>query len=191
MRRDPYRMLIMISICLLAAALTACSSNSDNSHQPAPSNARPSSISGKNSISKPPLPAGASVLIRTDFSDDRAWGQVVADAQAPQTPNGFTANFIPIDNTAWQGTTPEQFLAEVGPPPPFYVFLADRTTIEDPEHPILAVDTGPRETGHEPGRTVRVIPSEMWSIENNLSLSNLDFRDFADHAGPDGVFRGF
>ncbi|MBT0568545.1 hypothetical protein [Williamsia sp. CHRR-6] len=139
---------------------------------------------------KPPLPDG-SVLIRTDFSDDHAWQQLVIDAQAPQTSDEFTANFIAIDDKAWHGTTPESFVAEVGPPPPYYVFLADLVTFSDPEHPILAVDTGPLESGHEPGRTVRVIPSQMWSIENNLSLGNMDFCEFADHAGPDGVYRGF
>jgi hypothetical protein len=44
---------------------------------------------------------------------------------------------------------------------------------------------------HDPGRTFRVIPSEMWGVENNLSLSNMDFFEFADAADEDGVFRGF
>ncbi|WP_435828452.1 DUF6924 domain-containing protein, partial [Nocardia testacea] len=47
------------------------------------------------------------------------------------------------------------------------------------------------ETGHVRGRTVRILPSQMWGIENNLSIANMDFQDFADAADPDGVFRGF
>ena len=43
----------------------------------------------------------------------------------------------------------------------------------------------------EPGRTFRVIPSEMWSVENNLSIANMDFAEFADAVDEDGVFRGF
>lgn len=43
----------------------------------------------------------------------------------------------------------------------------------------------------EPGRTFRVIPRELWSVENNLSIANMDYRDFADSVGADGVFRGF
>jgi hypothetical protein len=43
----------------------------------------------------------------------------------------------------------------------------------------------------EPGRTFRVIPSEMWSVENNLSVANMDFYEFADNVDLDGVFRGF
>jgi hypothetical protein len=28
-------------------------------------------------------------------------------------------------------------------------------------------------------------------VENNLSLANMDFHEFADNVGADGVFRGF
>ncbi|WBC08931.1 hypothetical protein [Micromonospora sp. WMMA1947] len=44
---------------------------------------------------------------------------------------------------------------------------------------------------HEPGRWFRVLPAEMWSVEDNLSIGNMDFFEFADAADPDGVFRGF
>ncbi|MGF1568782.1 MAG: hypothetical protein ACFCVD_12050 [Nodosilinea sp.] len=43
----------------------------------------------------------------------------------------------------------------------------------------------------EPGRTFRVIPREMWGVENNLSISNMDYYEFADSTDADGVFRGF
>jgi hypothetical protein len=56
----------------------------------------------------------------------------------------------------------------------------------DPEHPVLVVDLY-----SEPGRSFRVVPSEMWGVENNLSLANMDFEEFADAVDRDGVFRGF
>jgi hypothetical protein len=31
----------------------------------------------------------------------------------------------------------------------------------------------------------------MWSVENNLSLSNMGFEEFAESVDEDGVFRGF
>jgi hypothetical protein len=43
----------------------------------------------------------------------------------------------------------------------------------------------------EPGRGFRVVPAELWGVENNLSIANMDFAEFAHHADPDGVFRGF
>ena len=35
------------------------------------------------------------------------------------------------------------------------------------------------------------MPSEMWGVENNLSIANLEFDEFVDAADPDGVFRDF
>jgi hypothetical protein len=31
----------------------------------------------------------------------------------------------------------------------------------------------------------------MWGVENNLSLANMDFAEFADATDPDGIFCGF
>jgi hypothetical protein len=31
----------------------------------------------------------------------------------------------------------------------------------------------------------------LWSIENNISLGNMDWEEFAEAADYDGVFRGF
>ena len=33
--------------------------------------------------------------------------------------------------------------------------------------------------------------TEVALIEANLSIANMDFEEFADSVGPDGVFRGF
>jgi len=62
----------------------------------------------------------------------------------------------------------------------------DRVALTDPEHPILVVDLM-----DQPGRTFRVIPSEAWGVENNLSIANMGFEEFAEAADEDGVFRGF
>lgn len=43
----------------------------------------------------------------------------------------------------------------------------------------------------QPGRSFRCAVSEIASIEANLAIANMDFEDFADSIGPDGVFRGF
>ena len=43
----------------------------------------------------------------------------------------------------------------------------------------------------ESGRWFRVVPGRMASVENNLSLANMGFREFADSTDPDSVFRGF
>jgi hypothetical protein len=67
-----------------------------------------------------------------------------------------------------------------------FAFIIDRIALSHPEHPILVV--GLR---GDSGRTFRVIPSAIGLVENNLSIANMDFAEFADAADPDGVFRGF
>jgi hypothetical protein len=67
-----------------------------------------------------------------------------------------------------------------------FAFLADRIALTEPEQPVLVVDLY-----DEPGRIFRVISRQLWGVENNLSIANLDFSEFADNADPDGIFRGF
>ena len=43
----------------------------------------------------------------------------------------------------------------------------------------------------EEGQEFRTLPRGVQSIENNLSIRNMDFEEFANAAGEDGVFRGF
>lgn len=38
---------------------------------------------------------------------------------------------------------------------------------------------------------LRVVPAALPSVENNLSIANLDLVDLTSAADPDGVFRGF
>ena len=45
--------------------------------------------------------------------------------------------------------------------------------------------------GPQYGATFRVVPSEMWSVQNNLTISNMDWEEFTDNVDTDGIFRGF
>jgi len=135
-----------------------------------------------------------SLLIRTDFGDDDAWREIALAAMAP-VPQGddteFAAYLTCIDSRENDGLTVEGLLEALGDPPPYYAFLVDAETMKNPEKPIVCVYTGPDEPERPRGRTFRVIPSQMHSVENNLSIANLDFEDFADSADEDGIYRGF
>ncbi len=127
----------------------------------------------------------ATPLIRTDYSDPGAWLTVRALIGRP-TADGFLARLEIIDDRAWAGLEPSQAVRRLSPPHGDHalVVMADARTMRDPEHTLLCVDPSTL-------RSVRVIPSELWSIENNLSLANLDWNDFLDAADKDGVLRGF
>lgn len=132
-------------------------------------------------------PDGANpVLLRTDFSDDAAWAALCKAVRAPSD-EGFQANVDCVSSRSFDGVPVEQVaaLARKGSSHSF-AFLADPLTVADPERPILVIDLA-----DEIGRTFRVIPSQMWAVENNLSLANMEYSEFADNVDPDRVFRGF
>lgn len=133
-----------------------------------------------------PIPKTEEALVlRTDFSDNPAWEAICAAIQKPVGQFRAYVNFVSDPN--YNGLTIQQLLA-LNPQDSdhTFIFIVDHITLSHPEHPILVVDLF-----DEPGRTFRVIPSEMWVVENNLSLANMDFVDFADSVSQDGVFRGF
>jgi hypothetical protein len=37
----------------------------------------------------------------------------------------------------------------------------------------------------------RCVSPELWDVENNLSIGNMDWEEFVSEIGHDGVFRGF
>jgi len=92
-----------------------------------------------------------------------------------------------VEDSEFRNLTNEQLLTRV--PSDYghsFLLVVDRTASEHPDFPILVMDLC-----HERGRTFRAVPSEIQGIENNLSIANMDFFEFADNVHEDGVFRGF
>ena len=110
------------------------------------------------------------LAIRTDFSDDKVW-QEVRDALVKEV-DGFRAYLDFVDDPQYESLGVDSL-------------PVDAEAISSPEHHVLVVDltAGPR--------SFRVIPSQLWGVENNLSTANMDWEEFAEHADLDGVFRGF
>ena len=125
------------------------------------------------------------LVLRTDFSNQPAWERICAAIREPV--EGFRAYVEFVDDAAYQDMTKEQLLRLV--PRGYahsFIILVDRTAISSPEFPLLVIDLYA-----EPGREFRAIPSQVQGIENNLSIANMDFYEFADSVDEDGVFRGF
>ena len=128
----------------------------------------------------------ATPVIRTDFTDEAAWRQIQKDVVASNK-MGFSANVQFIDKRQYGGLTGQELLQRLpGLNKYGCVFVADTMAMSTAEHHLLVLDPSNPE-----GETFRVIPSEAWGVENNLSLANMDYGEFADSADPDGVFRGF
>ena len=128
-----------------------------------------------------------SLVLRTDFSDEGAWRAICAAIQEPHPDYEFVANVDFVSDPEYDGISAEHLPSILaGDSERMFAFIIDQDALSRPDHPILVVDLF-----DEPGRTFRVIPSEMWGVENNLSIANMGFSEFAEAAGPDGVFRGF
>jgi uncharacterized protein DUF6924 len=127
---------------------------------------------------------GETPLIRTDFNHEAAWNELIESARKPSE-DGFLANLHIVDQQEFEGIAAEQLGKSAAYTNHAILFVADKVTMTHSERPVLCVDV------FSPERKFRVIPSELWSAENNLSLANLDFEDFTEGVASDGIFRGF
>lgn len=126
-------------------------------------------------------------VLRTDFSDETSWELLSTAILQPESFEDFQPNVDFICDPDYDGLTVEQMLLLIPPDSRHrLVYVVDRLALMHPEHPILVVDVST-----EPGRSFRVIPSETWAVENNLSLGNMSFAEFADAVDQDGIFRDF
>jgi hypothetical protein len=128
----------------------------------------------------------ATPVIRTDFTDEAAWKKIQRDVAATYF-MGFSANVRFIDDRQYSDLTGQELLQRISGLNEYScVFIADATAMSTAEHHLLVLDPS-----NPTGKTFRVILSEAWGVENNLSITNMDYSEFYDSADPDGVFRGF
>jgi hypothetical protein len=148
-------------------------------------------------------------FIRTDFSSDSSWEFVCDEVRKPNAelqgafdlmmaanahlasgaegPNGCIAYVEILDSPDFADMRLEQILQLVPHDfPHTFLFIFDHLTASHVDHPILVVDLF-----HERGRTFRATPNQIQGIENNLSIANMDWEDFAESVDQDGIFRGF
>jgi hypothetical protein len=131
--------------------------------------------------------SSSSLLVRTDFTDDDAWDRMISEALR-EYEVGFRAYIEPVEDTALDGAPWDKVRAAVpaNDHGAAVLFIADSWALKSPDHPSMVVDLRPTE---EP--PFRCIPSKLWSVDNNLNLANMDWREFVGAADDDGIFRGF
>ena len=125
------------------------------------------------------------LVLRTDFSNRAIWEAICKIIRGPIA--GFHAYVEFVDEAEYAGLTKVQLLALI--PDNYthsFIIIADQTAISRPDHPLLIIDLYERS-----GQEFRAIPSQIQAIENNLSIANMDFEEFAEAVDEDGVFRGF
>ncbi|MFK0072212.1 DUF6924 domain-containing protein [Arthrobacter woluwensis] len=127
-----------------------------------------------------------SVLVRTSFADEKAWLDAIS-VVLTENEDGFRAYVEVVDDSAWENVEWEHLREAVlaAENQAAVLFVVDHDALE-PDYPILVVNLG--EVLREP---FRCVARELWGVENNLNLANMDWEDFAESADTDSIFRGF
>ncbi|MPN18579.1 hypothetical protein SDC9_165939 [bioreactor metagenome] len=124
------------------------------------------------------------LLIRTDFANESAWQKLKAAASEPEDPFIFTMEVV--DDPANSGATTEQVVTALPEDYPHtFIVIADSAAVSQPDYPLLVVDLS-----EERNRPFRAIATQVASIDNNLSIANMGFEEFAGCVDESGVFRG-
>ena len=129
------------------------------------------------------------VVVRTDFDNPQAWETVCELIRSPVQHAGetFYAYVDFVDDTEYQNLSTAEVIAAV---PRHYkhsfLFIVDRNTLSSDDFPIVVADLS--ESRHQ---TFRAVPGQIQNIENNLSIANMDFEEFAEAVDEDETFHGF
>lgn len=127
------------------------------------------------------------LVLRTDFSNQAAWERICRIIRKPVGVFRFRANVDFVDDVEYAGLTKDQLLELI--PKDYshnFIIVVDQAATSLPDHSLLIVDLYERS-----GREFRAAPSQIQGIENNLSIANIDFEEFAESVDESGVFRGF
>jgi hypothetical protein len=130
-------------------------------------------------------------VVRADFSDDGVWDRLKAEISEP-TAEGFGADVEFVEDHALGGLAEEAIVAGYGRAYPHkyrhpILFVVDAVALSTVEHAVLVINLNAG-VDAEPFRT---LPRQVQAIQNNLSLANMDYVDFARCKNADGIFRGF
>ena len=136
-------------------------------------------------------------LLRVAFDDDAVWERVAAALTGRSAVGGWASRQESlVDDVAdrrYEGVEVDR-LAKAWPADLLaYAIVADERTMSegDATGSIAAVSVLYVDLSNERGRTFRTAVDQVAGVSMNLSIANVDFEEYANAAGPDGVFRGF
>jgi len=126
-------------------------------------------------------------VIRTDFTDNFKWDNICKQIVKPDSEFGFQAYVEFIDNENFKDKTVADLKKELNDSSykHHFFFIVDSVSLNNREMPILCVSRDHRDSIDR----FRVIPEEMWIIENNLSTLNVFFEELLYSVDEEGVHR--
>ena len=182
------RFVLSVALALATGAAAGCAS-------PAPTAVETQMTDRVDQAALPPLPrTDHGLVVRTDFSNDLAWHALGKVLLAPDSRRGFVPLLDLLSDRAYDGVAVRALVAAEAPRRlRSFVFLADGTTFQHPESPLLVVRLVPGSVGADvrSAASFRVVPRAVGSVSANLSIGNMSFFEYAEAVDSDGVFRGF
>ncbi|MCL7429368.1 hypothetical protein [Streptomyces sp. YS415] len=144
----------------------------------------------------------AAVIVRTDFTDEIAWRQVVEELDRSALDDDPAKAYSVIDAPELGDSDTDTVLAAIEANETLrdtlsVVFVADGTTMRSGLRALLALttvswdDTDDEALDDEYGTEFRTVPGGVHEIHANLTVGNMGFDEFASSAeeDPDGVYR--
>lgn len=99
--------------------------------------------------------------------------------------DGFRAYVQFVDDDRWYGATAEDLRSAIpdNDDGASVLFVADAVTLTTAGYPVMVIDL------REGRQAFRCVAADLWSVDNNLNLSNMDWEEFADDVDEHGVYR--
>jgi hypothetical protein len=132
------------------------------------------------------------------------WQEVRSQIAEPQTDDQLLAWVQYVHDCRFFGKTIGDVIRMLPDDyPNSFCFIVDGQTFASDEHSIVVVSflpewddnrgefnwQSPRQILDDQIKHFRAQPRAIQSIQNNLSLGNMDFEDFANHLDGDGIYR--
>ncbi|MDI1234484.1 MAG: hypothetical protein PSX81_09395 [bacterium] len=131
-------------------------------------------------------PKKSILLVRTDFSNETAWKDLCWELHSPHQDFGILSAIDFYSNPALEGINVEELPYKLSKQYPHsFIFIADKMTFAREEQPLLCVSLINCACNF-----FRILPSEIWNVENNLSLTEMAFEEIAKQISDDGVYTG-
>jgi hypothetical protein len=132
----------------------------------------------------PPSEDGT-LFLRTDYEREDRWNALLHSIRTPSA-EGFLASISIVRDPSFAGFTEEEIRRRAKEQNgSFLVLVADAMAQANDGFPVLVVDTS-----GEDRPSFRVAAKCLWAVENNLSLANMDWEEFAESVDADGIYRG-
>jgi hypothetical protein len=128
------------------------------------------------------------LVLRTDFEHPKEWKEICRIIREPiRAPMAtFYACVKFLEDMEFRGVNEQQLLMRLGEYQHPMIFVVDTVGMTGPEYTVLVVNL----LEEERGQSFRAIPSTVQALENNMSIYNMLFYDFAKRLDADGIFRG-